>query len=207
MTWDRFVVPGAPLPVPYPEVVGEVMRVTPRDRQSLIPGLLGDVASFVYTRMEGNIPVNSVTVTARFEPIPNPDSRVTLSTERDELGMPRAELDWQLSDADKHNVERGMQILAGAVGGSGVGRVKITFDEHASSWPADLAGGYHLMGTTRMHEDPRRGVVDPDGLVHGMSNLYIAGSSVFPTAGSGNPTMLIVALTLRLSDHLKGALR
>ena len=62
---------------------------------------------------------------------------------------------------------------------------------------------YHHLGTTRMSDDPKRGVVDPDGLVHGVNNLYVAGSSVFPTYGSSNPTLNLIALTLRLGDHLK----
>jgi choline dehydrogenase-like flavoprotein len=59
------------------------------------------------------------------------------------------------------------------------------------------------MGTTRMHQDPRRGVVDPNGRVHGLANLSVAGASVFPTGGAVNPTLTLVALSLRLSDHLK----
>jgi choline dehydrogenase-like flavoprotein len=62
---------------------------------------------------------------------------------------------------------------------------------------------WHHMGTTRMHDDPRRGVVDRHCAVHGLSNLYIAGSSVFPTVGRANPTLTIVALAIRLADHLK----
>ena len=58
------------------------------------------------------------------------------------------------------------------------------------------------MGTTRMHEDPKQGVVDRDARVHGMANLWIAGSSVFPTAGSSNPTLTLVALALRLAARL-----
>jgi choline dehydrogenase-like flavoprotein len=62
------------------------------------------------------------------------------------------------------------------------------------------------MGGTRMHADPRQGVVDPDGRVHGIANLYVAGSSVFPTYGCATPTLTIVALATRLADHLKATL-
>jgi choline dehydrogenase-like flavoprotein len=65
---------------------------------------------------------------------------------------------------------------------------------------------YHYIGTTRMADDPRRGVVDADCRVHGILNLFVAGSSVFPTGGTANPTLTIVALALRLSDHLKSNL-
>jgi choline dehydrogenase-like flavoprotein len=207
MTWNRFTIPGAPLPVPYPEVIGELIRSTPRERQSLLPGLLGDVAGYLYTRVRGgDLPVDNLLVTARFEQVPNPDSRVTLSDEPDDLGVPRAVLDWRLTDADRHNVRRAMEVLGAEIGRAGVGRLRIMFEEEGSDWPQDLVGGYHLMGTTRMHADPTQGVVDADCRVHGTSNVFVAGSSVFPTGGSGNPTMLIVALALRLADHLKAVI-
>jgi choline dehydrogenase-like flavoprotein len=76
-----------------------------------------------------------------------------------------------------------------------------------SEWLDGLDWGKHHMGTTRMHVDPHNGVVDANSQVHGVSNLFVAGSSVFPTYGASNPTMNLVALTLRLADHLKGVLR
>jgi choline dehydrogenase-like flavoprotein len=203
MTWHQFTIPGALIPVPYPEVIGELMRLSPPDRQALIPDLLGDVAAYVYTEAGGDLPVDSLILTARFEPVPNPDSRVTLSRERDEIGMPRAQLDWQLSAVDRHSVRRTMEILGAEIGRAGLGRLRILFQEEGSEWPADLAGGFHHLGTTRMSDDPTQGVVDRDCRVHGTSNLYVAGSGVFPTAGSGNPTLLIVALVLRLAEHLQ----
>ena len=99
-----------------------------------------------------------------------------------------------------------MQLLVEQFGAHWLGRVRLTFDERSSGWPEDLVGGWHHMGTTRMSRDPRVGVVDPDCRVHGMSNLYVAGSSVFPTSGSGTPTMMIVALAIRLSEHLRRGL-
>jgi choline dehydrogenase-like flavoprotein len=71
------------------------------------------------------------------------------------------------------------------------------------SWPKDMYGDQHNMGTTRMHRDPRLGVVDEDCRLHGVANLYVAGSSTFPAGGAANPTLTIVALALRLADHLK----
>jgi choline dehydrogenase-like flavoprotein len=59
------------------------------------------------------------------------------------------------------------------------------------------------MGTTRMHDDPKQGVVDRNCRVHGIDNLFVAGSSVFPTGGAANPTLTLLALTLRLADHLR----
>jgi len=68
-----------------------------------------------------------------------------------------------------------------------------------------MEGGHHHAGTTRMASSPDQGVVDADCKVFGLANLYVAGNSVFPTAGSMNPTFTIVALTLRLADHLDGS--
>ena len=76
-------------------------------------------------------------------------------------------------------------------------------NEKDFAWPVEMTGGRHHMGTTRMHEDAKRGVVNADGRVHGIENLYVAGSSVFPTSGASNPTLTVVALALRLADHLK----
>lgn len=205
MTWHEATVPGAPLPIPYPEVVGELLRSTPTERQALIPGLLGDVAAYLYSEIAEGIPLDGLLLTARLDPVPDPDSRVTLIEERDALGVPMTDLHWQLSRDDRHSVGRTMEILGAEFGAAGLGRLKLVFDEEADSWPADLAGGFHLMGTTRMHDDPRQGVVDADLRIHDVSNLYVAGSSVFPTSGSGNPTMMLVALALRLADHLKGS--
>jgi choline dehydrogenase-like flavoprotein len=204
LTWQRYTIPGSPIPVPYPEVVGQLMRSTPVEAQSLIPDLLGDVAGAAYADVY-DAPVESVALTPRIESAPIPDSRVSLASDRDPLGMPRAQLDWRLSELDRHSARRALEIVAAEIGRGGLGRVKITFDETAHDWPADLAGGWHHMGTTRMSDDPRTGVVDRDCRVHGFANLYIAGSSVFPTPGSGTPTLTIVALALRLADHLRAA--
>jgi choline dehydrogenase-like flavoprotein len=66
-----------------------------------------------------------------------------------------------------------------------------------------IVGNFHHLGTTRMAADARRGVVDENCRLHETENLYVAGSSVFPSAGFANPTLTIVALAIRLADHLK----
>ena len=143
-------------------------------------------------------------MTTRIEQAPNPDSRVVLVRERDELGMQRVALDWRLSDVDRRNVRRTLELLGAEIGAAGIGRLQILHSADETSWPEDLDGGQHHMGTTRMSDDPKQGVVDSDCRVHGMSNLFVAGSSVFPTPGGATPTLLLVALALRLADHLKG---
>jgi choline dehydrogenase-like flavoprotein len=139
------------------------------------------------------------------EQAPNAESRVTLDDERDTLGTPRVRLDWRLGEIDKHTVRRGHRMIAEDLGRSGMARFKLTLTDDPEFSKRTL-GGRHHMGTTRMHPDPKRGVVDANGAVHGVPNLLIAGSSVFPTSGSANPTLTIVALALRMADHLKKAL-
>jgi choline dehydrogenase-like flavoprotein len=137
------------------------------------------------------------------EPVPNPNSRVTLLDERDQLGLPRVRLNWQLSAQDKVTIRRSQEIIGQALGAAGLGRLMLTMSDQGDSWPETLEHGWHNIGTTRMHIDPKRGVVNPHGQVHGTSNLFIAGSSVFPTAGYSPPTLTIVALAVRLADHIK----
>jgi len=184
-SWERVTIPGLPIPIPYPDVLRDAAR-DPKD---------------TYNALRGKI--NSIAVTARIEQAPNPNSRVRLIRGRDALGMHRIALHWQLSAIDKVNVNRTLALFGAEIGRAGVGRLKVLHAQNETGWPADTAGGWHLMGTTRMSRDPRQGVVDRDGRVHGISNLYIAGSSVFATAGGATPTLTLVALTLRLAEHLK----
>jgi len=129
---------------------------------------------------------------------------VRLARESDALGLPRAHLHWQLLPEDRLAASRAYDRLAAAFALAGVGRARVELEQTADGarWPSDMTGGNHHMGTTRMHADPRHGVVDAQGAVHGVGNLFVAGGSLFPTAGAANPTLTIVALALRLADHL-----
>ena len=144
----------------------------------------------------------------RQEQAPNPASRVTLGRERDALGMPRVRLDWRLTPLDRRSFRSFYEVLGRELGRSGVGRVRMNdwVSSADESWPSTLGGGWHHMGTTRMHADPKQGVVDANCRVHGVGNLSIAGAAVYPTAGCANPTLTLVALSLRLSDHLRTTL-
>jgi choline dehydrogenase-like flavoprotein len=131
------------------------------------------------------------------EQAPDPDNRVFLDTERDRFGLPRAAIHWRWRDRDDRDLARVRAIVAAELERAGLGRVVIE-----PGVPPD-PNAHHHMGTTRMHPDPHRGVATADGRVHGLSNLFVAGSSLFPTGGFANPTLTIVALALRLADHLK----
>jgi choline dehydrogenase-like flavoprotein len=134
---------------------------------------------------------------------PDPDRRLTLAGERDALGMPRLKLNMTISDQDFARYratlhELGRQLLA-----SKVGMLRIRHTTRAE-WLSTMDWGNHHMGTTRMSADPKLGVVDANGQVHGVPNLYVAGSSVFPTYSASNPTLNLIALALRMADHLEG---
>ncbi|MGH8895973.1 MAG: FAD-dependent oxidoreductase [Egibacteraceae bacterium] len=205
-TWQKYTIPAAPVPVPYPEVLREVMRSTRREAEQLIPTLVGNVAARAYLEYFGAA-IDSILLSTRIEQAPNPDSRVMLTEDRDQLGMQRVALDWRMSDIDRRNARRSLELLGAEIGRAAIGRLKILLAEGDSHWPDDLNGGQHLMGTTRMSDDPKQGVVDRNCRVHEMSNLFVAGSSVFPTAGGGTPTLTLVALALRLAEHLKRTMR
>ena len=136
--------------------------------------------------------------------MPNPASRVYLGSERDALGLRRIVVDWRLTDLDLVGMRRGLAIVGEAFTRTGLGRLEIS-EALREATPATLActEAWHHIGTTRMSDDPRAGVVDRDCRVHGTANLYVAGSSVFPTTGIVNPTFTIVALAIRLADHLR----
>ena len=142
----------------------------------------------------------------RMEQAPNPNSRITLDSERDALGMPRAMLHWELTLLEKHSLRGIYEIIGKEMGKTAKGRVRLLEylqDIKDSSWPQFTGGGWHHMGTTRMGTDVKTSVVDANCQVHGIANLFTAGSSCYVTAAAPNPTLTLVALTLRLSDHLK----
>ena len=137
------------------------------------------------------------------EQAPNPESRIVLGPDRDPLGCPRVVLRWRLTAIDKRTAHRAHEILKEDLERAGIGRLRSALGKEGDPWPSTLRGARHHMGTTRMNTDPRRGVVDADCRVHGIANLYIAGSSVFPTSGSANPTLTVVALAFRLAEHVR----
>lgn len=166
---------------------------------------LDDVLAETYLRLREE-PARGFGLIARTEVAPNPDNRVTLEAERDGLGMQRVRLDWKVGELERNTVAETVNLMAQEFGRLAVGRVQINelLLEDDDAWSRNLSWFGHHMGTTRMSMDPRRGVVDTHCKVHGLANLYVASSSVFPTSGYANPTLTIVALAMRLADHLQG---
>ncbi len=140
----------------------------------------------------------------------NPESRVRVTNERDRFGLRKIELDWRLSDIDFRTLRTAALEAGRLMAEHDVARLKVVdwlLADGNSPTLDQLFGGSHHMGTTRMSDDPKAGVVDRNQRVHGMDNLYMGGSSVFATSGHSNPTYTIVQLTLRLGDHLAAQLQ
>jgi choline dehydrogenase-like flavoprotein len=170
-----------------------------------IPPLRAGIRHFLLRQSAFDGAGRTPTLTVGGEQAPNPESRVYLSAERDELGLPRLALDWRVTELDLRTWRRLAEVSAAEFERLGLGTVDLDLDRLPED-PAEVTGlvdaGHH-MGTTRMADDPRHGVVDSDCRVHGIANLFIASSSVFPTSGFSNPTYTIIALALRLADELR----
>ena len=158
---------------------------------------LGSAASRAFWR--GSPTVQLFEVHGFGEQSPNPESRITLGSDRDALGLQRPVLDWRLTRLDSHSLKRSLRLVAEEFGRLGLGRMKVD----SKDWGKEFYYGNHHIGTTWMSNDARKRVVDADLKVHGVSNLFIGWSSTFPTSGSVPPTLTIVALSLRLADHIK----
>ena len=130
---------------------------------------------------------------------------MTLDAATDALGCRKTHLHWKWRERDYTSVRRAQKLLADGLRAAGVGEFQIASEKGLPVLEA--SGLHHQMGTTRMHEDPAQGVVDADCRVHGVGNLFVAGYSVFPTGGYINPTLTVVAMSLRLADHVKQVLR
>lgn len=148
--------------------------------------------------------IDKLVVDCLVEQTPDPNSRLTLSQRRDEQGVPLAHLHWKISELERRTVAEMAHIFASEVGRLGMQQPTVP------AWLAnrkldeiDFTDMAHPTGTTRMSDDPKLGVVNRDSRVHDMPGLYIAGSSVFPTASHANPTLMIVAMALRLANTLK----
>ncbi len=174
-----------------------------RDIANMIADI-DQVADAAYYRIvhSPNYPLRHIDMVHIGEQTPNRDSRVRLSSRRDSYGQPVCVLDWRVQQLDSDGAWRTAQRLKEGLAAAGLGRLEIKFDSSvfAKFHPHPH---FHHMGTTRMHADPARGVVDANCRAHGLGNLFIAGSSVFPTGGNANPTLTLTALAIRLADHLK----
>ena len=189
---NRFSLSGAKL-AHVPELI---YLLAPRE---LMPHFLYRLVKMMKNAISGG--VTDLIVVNYCEQPPNPQSRVYLSHERDRLQMNRLVLDWKVGDEETKSLIRLQELVNSALKKAHLGYLDETSQQLNDLRYTDAS---HHIGTTRMSDDPRTGVVDRDCRVHGIRNLFIAGSSIFPTSGYANPTLTIVALALRLAEHLKG---
>jgi choline dehydrogenase-like flavoprotein len=169
---------------------------------------IGDIAAAVGRKLADKPAVKSkhVDLIGYFEQAPNPDSRVTLGEARDALGQRKICVDWRFTPLDLHTCRTATVLFQTRLAAACQGEFQPEPWLLEGSDVPRLRGTAHHMGTTRMATDPRQGVVDRHCRVHGIDNLHVAGSSVFPTGGWAFPTFTIVALSLRLAEDLKGLL-
>lgn len=139
---------------------------------------------------------------------PSPDSRVYLDTEKDRLGIPKAVIRWRLTDLSWHTTTTFSKLVKEQFQQAGLGEIRLHgWLDSKDGWTKRLNDLNHHIGTTRMGHSPQTGVVDTNCKVHGLQNLWIAGSSVFPTGGHSNPTLTLLALTYRTIDKMKAELQ
>ncbi|HEY2624258.1 MAG TPA: GMC oxidoreductase [Dyella sp.] len=170
---------------------------------------VGDIARAFVQKIADKPTVSSshIDLVGFFEQAPNPHSRVILGSETDALGQRKVSVEWRLTPLDRHTYRAAATLFGNELARTSGGSFELeSWLEHDDGAAPDVHGTAHHLGTTRMSDDPHSGVVDRHCRVHGMQNLHIAGSSVFPTGGWAFPTFTIVALSLRLADQLRSVL-
>lgn len=183
-----------------------LLTVVPRALRAMLRPELYEIAFNYLARGIVLHPSGDIRLNVLLEQAPDRDSRVTLSGERDALGVPKARIQWRVGDMTCRTLGVAARLLQQEFARLGLG--ELVLDEavlDADAARPRLTDQAHHIGTTRMHASPRLGVVDENCRVHGMQNLHVAGSSVFPTGGHSSPTLTIVALSMRLADHLRAA--
>jgi choline dehydrogenase-like flavoprotein len=191
---------------------GKIDRNTFRDVQRVVGGAGAEMPNLARRFVLGTPLLHRdplISICIDLEQEPDPESRITLNADRDALGLRRAKIDWRVGEKERRTSRYFAKFAAFELERLGFGRVQKA-DWLSSSDPLsvdDLRGTYHFLSGTRMSRHPRDGVVDENCRAHGAENLYLAGTSVFTTGGHANPTLTIVALAIRLADHLRAELR
>ncbi len=200
-------------PLVNPELVFDYLMfnawgVLAAKHQTLLEEKIGNFRIILYFGADAA----SAVVNLNWEQTPDDNSRITLNPERVDpiFGQPVAHVDWRLNETDKRSAARALEITLDYLRARGASQQEMITDVGggAGDWtflpePGALETGDHHMGALRMSASPEDGIVDINSRLHGVDNLYVAGSAVFPTGGYANPTLTIVALALRLADHLK----
>jgi choline dehydrogenase-like flavoprotein len=191
--------------------MGNHLRVVFREAPQLVPQVLDLTKKrfFSKRRLPFVLPSqrnNYFPLYYQAEHAPTPESRLVLTPgERDDLGMPRLLVKVKFSELDLHTVRSFFRVFGKRIEASGAGKFfyqEEKLEQQFADRKQTFNSNAHHIGTTRMSDNPRTGVVDSNGRVHGISNLYVGGSSIYPTSGHANPTLLAVMLALRLAKKL-----
>jgi len=151
------------------------------------------------------VPGAGIQINLTSEQEPNPESRIRLASRTDAMGMPLASVCWKLTDLTRYTMKEYAELLVEEFRRADLGDIELEpwLREDSDDWAQNITDQNHHMGTARMHDSPSLGVVTADCRVHGISNLFIGSSAVFPTSGHSNPTLTIIALCMRMADRLK----
>jgi choline dehydrogenase-like flavoprotein len=178
----------------------------PAGPSSRTPGAPGRAPARLGLRLAGRpFAIDRLVAIDQAEQVPDRESRVALGSHRDRFGDPVLDIHWRIGPETTRSLRRLHELLSERVTAAGVGTLESALLDDPDHEPP-YTDAAHPMGTTRMSADPRHGVVDADCGVHGVANLYVAGSSVFPTGGNAPPTFTIACLALRLGDRLRQTL-
>jgi choline dehydrogenase-like flavoprotein len=181
------------------KVLQKIIRSFRHPPSSLLPAYHYAVRGRTY------IPGARMRIGVTTEQEPNPESRILLSDTNDALGIPRTNVRWQLTQLSLHTFRQFALTLCDEFSKASLGDIALEpwVLQDSARWTDQITDQNHHIGTARMHDSPQYGVVDRNCKVHSVSNLFIAGSAVFPTSGHSNPTLTIIALCKRLADRLK----
>ena len=177
-----------------------IYYLTPKE---IMPHFMYRPYAYVKRLVRSRRPLQRLSMINYCEQVPDSESRVSLGHETDALGTPKLQLHWRVSGEMRQSVACLHELIGELLESHDIGELESDMTELGEVRFSDAS---HHIGTTRMSATPRSGVVDSDCRVHGVDNLYVCGSSVFPTGGYANPTSTILALTLRLGEHLSSRL-
>lgn len=189
-------------PIPLPSQVGIIPAIVP------IESFIEKHGIGNFRVLLGGAPHIPGTINISWEQMPNLESRISLSnmSQKDIFGQRRLKIENKISDTDRKTLIYAIKSTVSLLSTLGYGKDFKTPDFNMDPWsweaPWRIVPGNHPMGTTSMSSSTENGVVNSDCKVHGTKNLYIASSSVFPTAGYANSTFTLIALALRLGDHI-----
>jgi choline dehydrogenase-like flavoprotein len=170
-----------------------------------LPSVLHSGSSFLLKRKSPTGKPIGVRLQCHTEQQPDPESRITLSDHTDQLGVPKARVHWKVNETERITMRVMTRTMERELARLGLAEVQIDswLEDDAADWKNRMADSYHHIGSTRMASSQGDGVVDSNCQVFGTDGLFVAGSSVFPTSGYANPTLTIVALSLRLANHIR----